>query len=246
MPSNQAQASERGARGRSWDTNGLGRDMVAGRGTEAEEARDEFCSRLVAILPDLRGFARVLCRENDRADDLVQDAVVRAMAAMDQFQPGSNFKAWTFTILRNLYISGFRERRFRFEPLDEVDQVLLQAPSQEDALAMQKLDEAVEVAAAAARGIDLVVAHGLPYGQVAAICRCAVGTIKSRVARARVELQAALNGEVASEDGKADHERQAARSAREAKARNPLPARRARMKDAPLTVRADPTGCASG
>jgi RNA polymerase sigma-70 factor, ECF subfamily len=220
--------------------------MVAGRGTEAE-TRDEFCSRLVAILPDLRGFARVLCRENDRADDLVQDAVVRAMAAMDQFQPGSNFKAWTFTILRNLYISGFRERRFRFEPLDDVDQVLLQAPSQEDALAMQKLDEAVQKLPPLRReALILVVAHGLPYGQVAAICRCAVGTIKSRVARARAELQAALNGEVAAEDGKADHEGQAVRSAREAKARNPLPARRARMKDTPLTVRADPTGCASG
>jgi RNA polymerase sigma-70 factor (ECF subfamily) len=221
--------------------------MVARGGTEAE-ARDEFCSRLVAILPDLRGFARVLCREYDRADDLVQDAAVRAMAAMDQFQPGSNFKAWTFTILRNLYVSGFRERRIRLEPLDEVDQVLLQAPSQEDALAMRKLDEAVQKLPPLRReALILVVAHGLPYGQVAAICRCAVGTIKSRVARARDELRAALNGEVAPEDGKGDHEGPAGRPIREAKARSPLPARRARVKDAPpLTVRADPTGCASG
>lgn len=191
--------------------------MVATGGTEAE-TRDEFCSRLVAILPDLRGFARGLCREYDRADDLVQDAVVRALAAMDQFQPGSNFKAWTFTILRNLYVSGFRDRRIRFEPLDEVDQLLLQAPSQEDALAMQKLDEAVQKLPPLRReALILVVAQGLPYGQVAAICRCAVGTIKSRVARARDELRAALNGEVAREDGRADHEGPVGRSLREAR-----------------------------
>lgn len=179
--------------------------MIATVGTEAE-MRDEFCSRLVAILPDLRGFARGLCREYDRADDLVQDAVVRAMAAMDQFQPGSNFKAWTFTILRNLYVSGFRERRIRFEPLDEVDQLLLQAPNQEDVLAVQKLEQAVQKLPPLRReALILVVAHGLPYGQAAAVCRCAVGTIKSRVARARDELRAALNGEVARQDGRAGH-----------------------------------------
>jgi RNA polymerase sigma-70 factor (ECF subfamily) len=221
-------------------------DMLALRGTEAE-ARDEFCFRLVAILPDLRGFARVLCRENDRADDLVQDAVVRAMAAMDQFQPGSNFKAWTFTIVRNLYVSGFRERRIRFEPLDEVDQVLLQAPNQEHALSMQKLDEAVQKLPPPRReALILVVAHGLPYEQVAAICGCAVGTIKSRVARAREELHVALNGELAAEGGKADRTGKAARSGRETKARNPLPARRIRTKDASLTARVGPTGLASG
>jgi RNA polymerase sigma-70 factor (ECF subfamily) len=214
--------------------------MLALRGTEGE-AHDEFCSRLVAILPDLRGFARVLCRESDRADDLVQDAVVRAMAAMDQFQPGSNFKAWTFTILRNLYVSGFRERRIRFEPLDEVDQVLIQAPSQEHALSMRKLDEAVQKLPPPRReALILVVAHGLPYEQAAAICGRAVGTIKSRVARAREELHVALNGEFAAEGGKPDRAGIAARSGRETKPRDPLPARRLPAKGAPLTV--GPTG----
>ena len=188
--------------------------MIGTVGTKAE-TRDEFCSRLVAILPDLRGFARGLCREYDRADDLVQDAVVRAMAAMDQFQPGSNFKAWTFTILRNLYVSGFRERRF--EPLDEVDQLLLQAPNQEDVLAVQKLEEAVQQLPPLRReALILVVAHGLPYGQAAAICRCAVGTIKSRVARARDELRTALNGEVA-QNPRAGHAGSGGRPVRQAK-----------------------------
>jgi RNA polymerase sigma-70 factor (ECF subfamily) len=159
------------------------------------DARKQFCSRLVDILPDLRAFARVLCRENDRADDLVQDAMVRAIAAIDQFQPGSNFKAWVFTILRNLHISSFRERRFLFEPLEEVDRVLLQAPGQEDAMAMRTLDDAVQRLAPVRRqALILVVAHGLSYEEVAAMCGCAVGTIKSRVARAREELHAAVDG----------------------------------------------------
>jgi RNA polymerase sigma-70 factor, ECF subfamily len=221
-------------------------DMVALRGTE-DEAREEFCCRLVAILPALRGFARVLCRENDRADDLVQDAVVRAMAAIEQFQPGSNFKAWTFTILRNLYVSGFREHRICLEPLDQIDQVLFQAPTQENALAMRKLDEAVQKLPPLRReALVLVVAHGLSYDQVAAICGCAVGTVKSRVARAREELHAALSGEFVAEDRKADPTAQAARLERGAKGRKSLPARRTRAKNAPLTAPADPTGWASG
>ena len=196
--------------------------MIATVGTKAE-TRDEFCSRLVAILPDLRGFARGLCREYDRADDLVQDAMVRAIAAMDQFQPGSNFKAWTFTILRNLYVSSFRERRIRFETLDEVDQLLLQAPNQEDVLAVQKLEEAVQKLPPLRReALILVVAHGLPYGQAAAICRCAVGTIKSRVARARDELRVALNREVARQDARAGHDGSVGRPVRQA--RTPEPA----------------------
>ena len=171
--------------------------MLASQETEAD-GRKEFCSRLVDILPDLRAFARVLCRENDRADDLVQDAVVRAIAAINQFQPGSNFKAWMFTILRNLHISSFRERRFLFESLEEVDRVLLQAPGQEHAMAMRTLDAAVQRLAPARReALILVVAHGLSYEEVAAICGCAVGTIKSRVARAREELHAAVDGGLA-------------------------------------------------
>jgi RNA polymerase sigma-70 factor (ECF subfamily) len=161
------------------------------------DERHQFCSRLVEILPDLRAFARVLCRD-DRADDLVQDAMVRAIVAMDQFQPGSNFKAWIFTILRNLHISSFRQRRFRFEPLEEVDRVMLQAPGQEQALAMRNLGAAVQNLAPVRReALILVVAHGLSYEQVAAICGCAIGTIKSRVARAREELHVAMNGETA-------------------------------------------------
>ncbi len=171
--------------------------MLASQETEAERRR-QFCSHLLNLLPDMRAFARVLCRENDRADDLVQDAVVRAIAAINQFQPGSNFKAWMFTILRNLHISSFRERRFLFESLEEVDRVLLQAPGQEHAMAMRTLDAAVQRLAPARReALILVVAHGLSYEEVAAICGCAVGTVKSRVARAREELYAAVEGGLA-------------------------------------------------
>lgn len=149
--------------------------MLVARDGEVED-RDHFCSRLVELLPDLRAFARVLCRENDRADDLVQDAIVRAIAAMDQFQPGSNIKAWVFTIVRNLHITRFRERRFRFEPIEEVDRVLVQAPAQDDSLVMRNLDAAVQKLAPVRReALILLVAHGLSYEQVAAICGCSGG-----------------------------------------------------------------------
>lgn len=160
------------------------------------ESGDNFYAELVASLTDLRGFARVLCREHDRADDLVQDAVVRALAARDLFQPGTNFRAWIFTILRNLHISAFRQRRMHLEPLDMVDQVLLQEPTQEEALTMRKLQEAVQQLPRHRReALILIVAHGLSYEQVATVCGCAVGTIKSRVARAREQLHAAIEGE---------------------------------------------------
>jgi RNA polymerase sigma-70 factor (ECF subfamily) len=137
----------------------------------------------------LRAFARVLCRQHDLVDDLVQDAVVRALAAANQFQQGTNFKAWMFTILRNQNITTFRRKRIMPVSLDEVGQDVPQAAPQEDALMIEDLDHAVQQLSPSRReALILVVVHGLSYEEAAAVCNCAVGTIKSRVARARAEL----------------------------------------------------------
>jgi RNA polymerase sigma-70 factor, ECF subfamily len=149
----------------------------------------EFQDALVEVLPHLRAFARSLTRRREQADDLVNDAVVRALAAAEQFQPHTNFKAWMFTILRNLYYNEGRKNRPTV-PFDEVE-TLMRAipPTQEAALEFcdfrrafwQLSDDHREV-------LILVGASGLSYEDAAAVCGCAVGTIKSRVSRARSEL----------------------------------------------------------
>jgi RNA polymerase sigma-70 factor, ECF subfamily len=164
--------------------------------TRTPEVHQEFYRQLVDCLPHLRAFARVLCRQHDLVDDLVQDSVVRALAAAHQFQPGTNFKAWMFTILRNQNITMFRRQRIPPASLDEVEQEVYHAPPQEDALMMEDLDHAVRQLSPLRReALILVVVHGLSYEEAAAVCRCAVGTIKSRVARARAELHEMLLGD---------------------------------------------------
>lgn len=170
--------------------------MTAAYPGRTPEPPDEFHTLLVECLPHLRAFARVLCRQHDRVDDLVQDTVVRALAAADQFQRGTNFKAWMFTILRNQNITSFRRQRIVPAPLDDVSHEISAPASQDDALLMSDLGRAVRQLSPLRReALVLVVVHGLSYEEAAAVCGCAIGTIKSRVARARVELQAAMMGE---------------------------------------------------
>lgn len=177
-------------------------DLTTGR-PEAAQVSPEFYEQLIDCLPHLRAFARVLCRQHDMVDDLVQDAVVRALAAARQFQPGTNFKAWMFTILRNQNITTFRRQRVFPVSLEETTHEVVQAPSQEDALMMQDLDDAVQRLSPLRReALILVVVHGLSYEEAAEVCGCAVGTIKSRVARARAELQVMVMGVEAADSRK--------------------------------------------
>ena len=94
---------------------------------EPAKVSAEFYEQLIDCLPHLRAFARVLCRQHDLVDDLVQDAVVRALAAARQFQPGTNFKAWMFTILRNQNITTFRRQRVFPVSLEETTHEVVQA-----------------------------------------------------------------------------------------------------------------------
>lgn len=149
----------------------------------------EFQAALVEVLPHLRAFARYLTRRREQGDDLVNDTVVRALSAADQFQPGTNFRAWMFMILRNLYYNQGRKNRI-IVPIDDMESTVLSVPpSQQAALEFcdfrrafwQLGDDHREV-------LILVGASGLSYEETAEICGCAVGTIKSRVSRARSEL----------------------------------------------------------
>jgi RNA polymerase sigma-70 factor (ECF subfamily) len=149
---------------------------------------------ILACLPHLRAFARSLTGNRDRADDLVQDAVLRALSAASQFTPGTNFKAWIFTILRNLYFNEFRRNRAFMRPLETADlETHATAPAQQAGLEFDDFRRAFGTLPAEQReALVLVGADGFRYEEAAAICGCPIGTIKSRVARARGEIERLL------------------------------------------------------
>jgi RNA polymerase sigma-70 factor (ECF subfamily) len=165
--------------------------------TTVKEASPEFRAALVDCIPHLRAFARSLTRNRDRADDLVHDAAVRALAAADQFTPGTNFKAWIFTILRNLYYNEGRKDHSRNVPFDEAMVTEHAIPAtQESALEFCDFRRAFWQLGEDHREVLMLVgASGLSYEEAAKICNCAVGTIKSRVSRARQELTTLLSGD---------------------------------------------------
>src|SRR6202012_1499558 len=162
---------------------------------------------LLAAVPSLRAFAISLSGNVDRADDLVQETLLRALANIHSFQPGTNMPAWLFTILRNLFRSEYRKRRREVEDADgSYAETLKTHPEQtshvefkEFTVALNKLPEDQREA------LILIGASGFSYEEAAEICGCAVGTIKSRVNRARQRLASTLGlQEVASRDEATD------------------------------------------
>lgn len=149
-----------------------------------------FRALLLETIPHLRAFARALTRDRDKADDLVQDAVTRALTASDQFTEGTNFKAWMFTILRNAHVNNLRRNKYRFEPLDDAALSKASTPATQDAnVEFTQFAEIFGSLRPEYREVLILVgATGLSYEEAAAICGCAVGTIKSRLSRARRDL----------------------------------------------------------
>ena len=145
---------------------------------------------MLAAIPSLRAFAVSLCGNVDRADDLVQETIVRALAHRHQFRPGTNLTAWMFTILRNHFRSEFRKHRREVEDADgRYAQSLKEQPAQLSHVEFGELTAALARLPEEQReALILVGASGFSYEEVAEICGCAVGTIKSRVNRARARL----------------------------------------------------------
>lgn len=154
------------------------------------EERSAFKRDLAAVVPHLRAFARGLCGRPDMADDLVQETMLKAWAAQDRFEPGTSMRAWTFVILRNIYLTDMRRNRFRGE-YDELvaERILVEPAGQEAPLHLADLHNALLTLPPERReALLLVGAGGFSYEEAADICGCAVGTIKSRVGRARATL----------------------------------------------------------
>lgn len=150
---------------------------------------------LVACLPQLRGFARTFHRDPQRADDLVQEAVLKAWTKIASFEKGSNLRAWLFTILRNTFLSEMRKKTREVEDADgKFAAQLVQKPSQDGALEMADFREALATLPEEQReALILVGASGFSYDEAAEICGCAAGTVKSRVNRARKRLTQLLH-----------------------------------------------------
>jgi RNA polymerase sigma-70 factor (ECF subfamily) len=145
---------------------------------------------MLAAVPRLRGFAVSLCGNVDRADDLVQETLVRALSNIDSFRPGTNLTAWLFTILRNHFRSEYRKRRREVEDVDgRHTDGLRSQPEQMGHLDIVELRAALmKLPPDQREAVVLVGASGFSYEEAAEICQCAVGTIKSRVNRARTRL----------------------------------------------------------
>ena len=146
---------------------------------------------LARAIPNLRAFARGLCGSQDIADDLTQEALLKAWAARNHYRAGTNFRAWIFTILRNTFLSQTRRSRFRGNWDDKTAEKFLVTPASQDSWlllsdvwrAIQKLPEPQREA------LILIGAEGFSYEEAAKICELPIGTVKSRVARARNHLQ---------------------------------------------------------
>jgi RNA polymerase sigma-70 factor, ECF subfamily len=169
---------------------------MSNKPSRSDADRDEARKELIALLPELRAFARFLVRQRTEADDLVQEAVTRALAALAQFQPGTSMRAWLFTILRNVHYEQKRRRRAERRaieagpPPDSGG-----APAQQSQAELADLERLLwELPMHLREALVLVGARGLSYEEAALVCQVPVGTMKARVSRARGRLADAIEG----------------------------------------------------
>jgi RNA polymerase sigma-70 factor (ECF subfamily) len=157
---------------------------------------EAFALELEAVLPSLRAFGRSLSGSRDKADDLAQETLMKAWAARARFRAGTSFRAWTFVILRNAFLSDRRRLSSTMETSQEAVEIVMSTPATQDRrLILDDLQRALmRLPDAWREAVVLVGASGLSYQEAAEVCGCPIGTIRSRVARARAELDRMMNG----------------------------------------------------
>ncbi|HEY4941947.1 MAG TPA: sigma-70 family RNA polymerase sigma factor [Rhizomicrobium sp.] len=157
----------------------------------------DFQKQLLALIPNLRAFSRTLCGRRGIADDMAQEALAKAWRARARFEPGTNLKAWLFTILRNEFYSHVRRdwRQANWDP-EKGENIAAPADAQDWSMELSDTARALRRLPVAQReALILVAAGGFSYEDAAAISGVCLGTVKSRVARARIALQALLDGD---------------------------------------------------
>lgn len=157
---------------------------------------DGFTDEMTASLPALRNFARSLCRQRDMADDLVQETMVRAWSSRHTFLPGSKFRPWLFTILRNQFYTTVRKRnRFATWDPEAAERILVQQPEQEARLHLEDIQSALGKLPHSQREMLLMIAGaGMSYEEAAIAADCKIGTVKSRINRGRAAIRAIIDG----------------------------------------------------
>jgi len=165
-------------------------------GTADGAREDGWRDDLLAMTPVLRAFAWSLCHDMTDADDLVQDTLAKAWGHRDRFAPGSNLRAWLFTILRNTFYTGLARRRREVRDEDGAFAARLTVPESQDwSMSVEELRRALQRLPPTHReALILVGGAGMTYREAAEVCGCAVGTIKSRVNRARARLLKLVDG----------------------------------------------------
>lgn len=151
---------------------------------------DQFSEDLVANIPYLRAFAHLLVKDHFLAEDVVQDTIVRALSSRSQFKPGTNLRGWLTIILRNRYFNLRRRRGFRAEVQMDIEHVGGGGSGgQEEMLEFRDFERAFDtLPAAQQKALALIGADGMSYEEAAQMTGCMVGTMKSRVSRARLQL----------------------------------------------------------
>ena len=161
--------------------------------TKQDDGTRDFHEQLKIILPRLRIYALSLTRDRDAADDLVHDTVIKALTGRNSFQPGTNLAAWLFRIQRNEFISGLRRRRPTVPVDTAIAESLSHPPHQDSGLVMREFMSAFgKLAGAQREALLLAVLEGLPYETIAEHTGVSVGTVKSRISRARDTLERLL------------------------------------------------------
>lgn len=173
----------------------IGWRVLDGAPVSREVACSMMTDDIVALLPDLRAFARFMCRDREAADDLVQNTVLAALNKQNQFEPGTNLKGWMFTIMRNRFYSDLRSQRRRPTGADaDRTPPLAAVDNPEATVAVKELTSALwKLSAQAREALILVGAGGFSYEEASRLCGCTVGTLKVRVSRARKHLARTLN-----------------------------------------------------
>jgi RNA polymerase sigma-70 factor (ECF subfamily) len=171
---------------------GMARFKCAGGGADhaGRAAPDVFAAELLATIPAIRAYAWILTRDSEARDDLAQEAILKAWAKRDQFTLGTCMRSWAFMIVRNQYL-GQKRTSWRTVELDQqaAETTLVANENPVSVLELDDLREALDQLPADQReALMLVAAAGLSYEEVARICGCPIGTVKSRVSRARASL----------------------------------------------------------
>ena len=166
---------------------------------------NEFGRLLESEIPRLRRYARALTRNTAKADDLVQSSLVRALEKQHLWQPGSNLRAWLFTILHNQHVNDVRHslREGSLGPVEDAEPVWRVEPVVDASLQLRDLQRGINTLSYEQREVLLLVGlEGMRYEQVADILGIPVGTVRSRLSRARTALRLLMDGAKPANDGR--------------------------------------------